>query len=71
LAPPVDADGDADGEGFPDDDRDEFDDPPERDEIDDDWSLELDGEYWDALIPDDDYEPQPDERDFWTDAEAA
>jgi hypothetical protein len=29
--------------------------------------LEFDDEYWEALVPDDDYEPQPDHGDFWPD----
>jgi hypothetical protein len=39
----------------------------EPDDIDGDTPLELDDEYWEALIPDDDYEPHPDPGDFWTD----
>lgn len=39
------------------------------DEIDDDVPLELDDEYWEALSPDDDYEPLPEPGDFWTDAD--
>jgi hypothetical protein len=44
---------------------------PEPEEIDDDWSLELDDEYWDALLLDDDYEPDPEYGDFWPDQDAA
>jgi hypothetical protein len=40
---------------------------PDQEEIDDDSPLELDDDYWDALIPDDDYEPLPEYGDFWTD----
>jgi len=32
---------------------------------------ECDDEYWEALIPDDDYEAMPEEGDFWFDQEAA
>lgn len=39
----------------------------EPDEIDDDWPLELDDEFWEALKPEDDYEPLPERGDFWTD----
>jgi hypothetical protein len=34
---------------------------------DDDAPLELDEEYWEALTPDDDYEPTPEPGDFWPD----
>lgn len=44
---------------------------PTFDEVDDDTLLELDEEYWEALLPDDDYEPTPEEGDFWTDQDAA
>lgn len=44
---------------------------PTFDEVDDETLLELDEEYWEALIPDDDYEPTPEEGDFWTDQDAA
>ena len=37
------------------------------DEFDDDVPLELEDESWEALTPDDDYEPQPEHGDFWTD----
>lgn len=40
-------------------------------EIDDRWPLEFDDETWDALVPDDDYEPQPEYGDFWTEQDAA
>jgi hypothetical protein len=40
--------------------------PYEPDELDDDAPLELDDEYWEAFVPDDDYEPLPDHGDFWT-----
>jgi hypothetical protein len=39
---------------------------PDPEELDDDSPLELDDESWDALIPDDDYEPLPEYGDFWT-----
>jgi hypothetical protein len=39
---------------------------PQPQEIDDDTPLELDDEYWEALAPDDDYEPFPEQGDFWT-----
>jgi hypothetical protein len=64
LAPPLET-----GDDWPPDDVDDG--RPELDEIDDDWSLELDDGYWDALTPDDDYEPQPEPGDFWPDQEAA
>lgn len=44
---------------------------PTFDECDDESLLELDNEYWEALIPDDDYEALPEPGDFWTDQEAA
>ena len=44
---------------------------PTFDEVDDDTLLELDEEYWEALLPDDDYEPLPEQGDFWTDQDAA
>jgi hypothetical protein len=44
---------------------------PDADEIDDDSPLELDDEHWDALQPDDDYEPHPEPGDFWPDQDAA
>jgi len=44
---------------------------PTFDECDDESLLELDDEYWEALIPDDDYEVLPEPGDFWTDQEAA
>ena len=53
----------------PDDDWDY--DRPEPDEIDDDYSLDLNDEYWDALLLDDDYEPHPEPGDFWPDQHAA
>jgi hypothetical protein len=34
-------------------------------EIDDDAPFEFDAEYWDALLPDNDYEPLPEYGDFW------
>ena len=37
----------------------------EPDDVDYDTPLEFDDEYWEALVPDDDYEPQPDHGDFW------
>ncbi len=42
---------------------------PDMQEIDDDSPLELDEDYWDALLPDDDYEPSPEHGDFWTEQE--
>jgi len=42
---------------------------PDLEEIDDDTPLEFDVDYWDALIPDDDYEPLPEPGDFWTEVE--
>ena len=44
---------------------------PTFDECDDESLLELDDEYWEALILDDDYEVMPEEGDFWFDQEAA
>lgn len=44
---------------------------PTFDECDDETLLELNDEYWDALLPDDDYESLPDQGDFWTDQDAA
>jgi hypothetical protein len=44
---------------------------PTFDECDDEALLELDDEYWEALLLDDDYEVLPEEGDFWTDQEAA
>lgn len=44
---------------------------PTFDECDDETLLELNDEYWDALIPDDDYEPLPERGDFWIDGDAA
>lgn len=44
-----------------------FEGSPDLQEIDDDAPLELDDEYWEAFIPDDDYEPWPEFGDFWTD----
>jgi hypothetical protein len=70
FAPPKDSDSDAANSAWPVDNLDD-DDRPEPEEIDDDFALELDDEYWEALIPDDDYESAPDEGDFWTDFEAA
>ncbi len=40
--------------------------PDEPEGVDDDTPLELDDESWEALIPDDDYEPLPEQGDFWT-----
>ena len=40
--------------------------PPYSDDVDDPMPLELDDECWEALTPDDDYEPMPDYGDFWT-----
>jgi hypothetical protein len=37
------------------------------DELDGDAALHLDDEYWEALLPEDDYEPFPEYGDFWTD----
>jgi hypothetical protein len=44
---------------------------PTFEECDDDSLLELGDDYWEALIPDDDYETLPEEGDFWIDHEAA
>jgi hypothetical protein len=44
---------------------------PTFDECDDDSLLELDDEYWEALLLDDDYEVQPERGDFWIDRDAA
>lgn len=44
---------------------------PAFEECDDDVLLELDDEYWDALLPEDEYEVQPEEGDFWIDRDAA
>lgn len=44
---------------------------PTFDECDDEALLELNDEYWEALLPDDDYEVLPERGDFWTDQEAA
>ena len=44
---------------------------PTFDEVDDETLLELDEAYWEALLPDDDYEPLPEQGDFWTDQDAA
>ena len=41
------------------------------DEFDDDWPLELGDDVFDALTPDDDYEPTPDPGDFWPEQDAA
>ena len=67
FAPPVDP---CDSADF-DDGYDESDECPKPEELDDDRSLELDDEYWEALLLDDDYEPQPDDGDFWIDQDAA
>jgi hypothetical protein len=40
--------------------------PDDAGELDDLIPWEFDNEYWDALLPDDDYEPLPDRNDFWT-----
>lgn len=37
----------------------------------DDWAIDLDEDQWDALIPDDDYEPMPEYGDFWDARDAA
>ncbi|MCC6491955.1 MAG: hypothetical protein IT424_02920 [Pirellulales bacterium] len=44
---------------------------PQPQELDGDSPLELDDEYWEALTPDDDYEPYPQYGDFWPDLDAA
>lgn len=44
---------------------------PTFDEVDDESIMELDDKYWEALLPDDDYETLPDKNDFWIDQEAA
>ena len=63
FAPSVDAD------AWPADDSDDG--RPDPDELDDDGALELDDEYWDALLLDDDYEPHPEPGDVWPDQDAA
>ena len=45
--------------------------PPLPHEIDDDCPRELGEEPWDALIPEDDYEPLPEYGDFWPERDAA
>lgn len=40
--------------------------PPELDDDDSELELELADDFWDALAPDDDYEPSPEPGDFWT-----
>lgn len=40
-------------------------------ELDDDDEVELDDECWDALAPEDDYEPLPAPGDFWIEQDAA
>lgn len=37
----------------------------------DDWAIELDEDQWEALIPEDDYEPMPEYGDFWGDRDVA
>lgn len=44
---------------------------PTFDECDDESLLDLDAEYWEALLLDDDYEVLPEQGDFWTDQDAA
>lgn len=44
---------------------------PTFDECDDESLLDLDAEYWEALLLDDDYEVLPEKGDFWTDQDAA
>jgi hypothetical protein len=44
---------------------------PTFNECDDESLLELDEEYWEALLLDDDYEVQPERGDFWIDQDAA
>jgi hypothetical protein len=39
-------------------------------DVDYDTPLEFDDEYWEALVPDDDYEPTPEYGDFWPDEES-
>ena len=43
---------------------------PER-EIDDEFPRELGDDPWDVFVPEDDYEPLPENGDFWTDQDAA
>jgi hypothetical protein len=45
--------------------------PPLVPELGGDWPAELDDDAWEALIPDDDYEPLPEYGDFWTEQDAA
>lgn len=66
-APPIDADDgpwlyEPEGPGA---------DEAELDAGDDDYSLDFDDEYLDALLLDDDYEPTPEAGDFWPDSDAA
>ena len=63
FAPPV-----HDDAAWPEDDPDGS--RPDPEEIDDDWAWQF-KEYWDALLPDDDYEPHPEPGDFWPDQDAA
>ncbi len=44
---------------------------PAFDECDDESLLDLDAEYWEALLLDDDYEVLPEKGDFWADQDAA
>ena len=37
------------------------------DELDADAALQLDDDYWEALLPENDYEPLPEYGDFWID----
>jgi hypothetical protein len=53
--PPEDADEDAEDPDF------------DLDELDGHAAIQLDDEYWEALLPEDDYEPLPEYGDFWTD----
>ena len=60
----IDSDWPDEDPGVPDDlfnDADEFDD--------EDFPLELDGDDWDPFAADDDYEPQPEYGDFWTEVD--
>jgi len=40
-------------------------------DADDDYSLDLDDQYLDALLLDDEYDPAPEAGDFWIDCDAA
>ena len=57
------------GDAWPEDDPTTPEPPPE---LDDETPLELDDdEFWQAIAPDDDYEPVPEPGDFWTEFDVA